>query len=63
MDDFSIYGSSFDDYLSSLPKILQRCIDNSLVLNYEKFIFMVKSSIVLGHVISGKGIEVDPPKI
>ena len=34
-----------------------------MVLNYEKCHFMVESSIVLGHVISGKGIEVDSAKI
>jgi len=56
MDDFSVYGSSFDDCLSSLAKILQRCIYSSLVLNYEKCHFMVESGIVLGNVISGKGI-------
>jgi len=63
MDDFSVYESSFNDYLSSLVKTLQRCIDSSLVLNYEKCQFMVESGIVLGHVILGKGIEVDLAKI
>ena len=33
MDDFSIYGSSFDDCLSNLDRVLQRCEDTSLVLN------------------------------
>ena len=35
MDDFSIYGSSFDDCLSNLERVLQRCEDTSLVLNWE----------------------------
>ena len=33
MDDFSIYGSSFDDRLSNLDRVLQRCEETNLVLN------------------------------
>ena len=59
MDDFSVYGSSFDDCLSNLDRVLQRCEDTSLVLNWEKCHFMVNEGIVLGHKISERGIEVD----
>ena len=52
MDDFSIYGSSFDVCLSNLDRVLQRCEDTSLVLNWEKSHFMVNEGIVLGHKIS-----------
>ena len=63
MDDFSVYGSSFDDCLSNLDRVLQRCEDTSLVLNWEKCHFMVNEGIVLGHKISKRGIEVDKAKI
>ena len=63
MDDFSVYGTSFDDCLHNLDKVLQRCEDTNLVLNWEKCHFMVNEGIVLGHKISGKGIEVDKAKI
>ena len=33
MDDFSVYGSSFDDCLNNLSKVLQRCDETNLVLN------------------------------
>src|SRR5947199_2672169 len=33
MDDFSVYGSSFDDCLVNLTKVLQRCEETNLVLN------------------------------
>ena len=62
MDDFTIYGSSFDVCLDSLEKVLNRCIETNLVLNFEKCHFMVEQGIVLGHIISNKGIEVDPAK-
>ena len=63
MDDFTVYGSSFDACLDSLDRVLHRCIETDLVLNYEKCHFMVEQGIVLGHVISSKGMEVDPAKI
>jgi len=52
MNDFSIYGSSFNDCLTNLSKVLDRCIKNNLVLSYEKCHFMVSQGIVLGHIIS-----------
>ncbi|XP_071933957.1 uncharacterized protein [Coffea arabica] len=48
MDDFSVYGSSFDQCLHNLELILQRCEEANLVLNWEKCHFMVKEGIVLG---------------
>jgi hypothetical protein len=63
MDDFSIYGKTFDDCLENLDKILQRCEEKHLVLNLEKYHFMVREGIVLGHLISEHGIEVDRAKI
>ena len=63
MDDFTIYESSFDACLDSLDKVLNRCIQSNLVLNFEKCHFMEEQAIVLGHIISSKGIEVDPAKI
>ncbi|CAL9001268.1 unnamed protein product [Prunus brigantina] len=43
--------------------MLQRCRETNLILNWEKCQFMVKRGVVLGHVISSKGIEVDKAKI
>ncbi|CAN6554382.1 unnamed protein product [Malus baccata var. baccata] len=63
MDDFSVFGDSFDSCLNNLSLILKRCIETNLVLNWEKCHFMVKQGIVLGHIISEKGIEVDKSKI
>ncbi|CAN6707622.1 unnamed protein product [Malus baccata var. baccata] len=63
MDDFSVFGDSFDGCLHNLSLILKRCIETNLVLNWEKCHFMVKQGIVLGHIISENGIEVDKSKI
>ena len=63
MNDFTVYGTSFDACLNSLDRVLNRCIETNLVLNFEKCHFMVEQGIVLGNIISNKGIEVDPAKI
>ena len=63
MDDFTIYGSSFDACLDSLSRVLDWCIETNLVLNFEKCHFMVHEGIVLGHWVSRRGIEVNKAKI
>nr|GEV55586.1 reverse transcriptase domain-containing protein [Tanacetum cinerariifolium] len=62
MDDFSIFGNSFETCLSHLDKMLKRCEDTNLCL-WEKSHFTVKEDIVLGHKISKNGIEVDRAKV
>nr|GEZ84857.1 reverse transcriptase domain-containing protein [Tanacetum cinerariifolium] len=63
MDDFSVFKNSFSSYLSHLDKMLKRCEDTNLVLNWKKCHFMVKEGIVLGHKISKSRIEVDRAKV
>ncbi|GJR13860.1 reverse transcriptase domain-containing protein [Tanacetum coccineum] len=63
MDDFSVFGNSFETCLSHLDKMLKRCEDTNLCLNWEKSHFMVKEGIVLGHKISKNKIEVDKAKV
>jgi hypothetical protein len=63
MNDFSVYGKTFDDCLKNLDKVLQRCEEKHLVLNWKKYQFMVREGIVLGHLVSRRGIEVDRAKI
>ena len=63
MDDITVFGDDFEECLTNLDAILQRCIEKNLVLNWEKCHFMVNQGIVLGHIISNRGIEVDKAKI
>ena len=63
MDDFSVYGNSFDGCLENLERVFARCEETNLVLNWEKCHFMVEEGIVLGHKISVQGIEVNKTKV
>lgn len=63
MDDFSIYGFSFEACLENLCKVLARCEEKNLILNWEKCHFKVHEGIVLGQKVSAASIEVDKDKI
>nr|GEX55421.1 reverse transcriptase domain-containing protein [Tanacetum cinerariifolium] len=63
MDDFFVFENYFHSCLSHLERMLKRCEDTNLCLNWEKSHFMVNEGIVLGHKISKQGIEVDKAKV
>nr|GFB37096.1 reverse transcriptase domain-containing protein [Tanacetum cinerariifolium] len=63
MDEFSVFRNSFQSCLSHLERILKRCEDTNLCLNWEKSHFMVKEGIFLGYKISKQGIEFDKAKV
>nr|GFB46112.1 reverse transcriptase domain-containing protein [Tanacetum cinerariifolium] len=42
MDGFLVFGNSFSTYLTNLERMLKRCEDTKLALNWEKSHFMVK---------------------
>nr|GEX24834.1 reverse transcriptase domain-containing protein [Tanacetum cinerariifolium] len=63
MDDFLVFGDNFSSCLTNLDKMLNRCEETNLVLNWEKCHFMCREGIVLGHKISKSVIEVDRAKV
>jgi len=63
IDNFSVYGTTYDHCLDNLFKVLQRCEDMNLVLDWEKCHFMVQEGVVLSHIVSNKGIEVDNAEV
>nr|GEW48418.1 reverse transcriptase domain-containing protein [Tanacetum cinerariifolium] len=58
-----VFGDSFSSCICHLDKMLKRCENTNLVLDWEKCHFMVKEGIVVGHKISKSGIEVDRAKV
>ncbi|GJW24619.1 reverse transcriptase domain-containing protein [Tanacetum coccineum] len=67
MDNFSVFGNFFDTCLNNLDKMLQRCKDAHLVLNWEKCLSKIswsKNELVLCLTkVSSAGLEVDKAKI
>jgi len=63
MDEFTPYGSNFQEALSNVGKVLTKCIEMNLSLSPEKCEFLMTEGTVLGHTISCQGLQVDPNKI
>nr|GEX36518.1 reverse transcriptase domain-containing protein [Tanacetum cinerariifolium] len=63
LSTYVMHPESFETCLSYLDKVLKRCEDTNLCLNWEKSHFMIKEGIVLGHKISKNGIKVDKAKV
>ena len=63
IDDFFVFGVSFDNCVTNLEQVLKICVQNNLVLSWEKSHFMVQDGIVLGHIIIKEGIKVDQAKV
>ena len=63
MGEFLVFGPSFDTCLDHLTQILNVCVKKCLVLSWETSHFMVKEGVVLGHLISSEGLEVDKAKV
>ena len=63
MDDFYVFRDSYEGCLENLRRVLERCQEKNLVLNWEKCHFIVTHGIVLGHIVSREGIEVDKARV
>lgn len=63
VDAFSIFIDSFKLCLTNLERVLICCEETNIVLNWDKYHFMVQEGIVLRHKISYHGIEVDKTKV
>jgi hypothetical protein len=63
MDDFLVFGPTFNKCLHNLSLALQQCKETNLILSWENSHFMVQEGIVLGHIVSKRGKEVDKVKV
>ena len=63
MDDFTVYGNTFEQASENLEKVIKRFKEENLSLSHEKCFVMFTEGIVLGHHISGDGIKVDKSKV
>ncbi|KAA0031986.1 Transposon Ty3-I Gag-Pol polyprotein [Cucumis melo var. makuwa] len=62
-DDILIYSRSLEEHLQHLELVLEVLRENELYANMNKCEFAKTKVEYLGHIISGKGVEVDPEKI
>ncbi len=63
VDDMIAKSRMLEDHLVDLLKLFQRLRKYRLGLNPNKCIFGVTSGKLLGFIVSGRGIEIDPTKV
>jgi hypothetical protein len=63
MDDFTVYGNTYQEALDNLEKILIRCQEMNLCLSHEKCKMLLTEGVVPGHHVSYEGIKFDSTKI
>ena len=62
IDDFAVFNER-DQHLEFLRKTFQQCRKTRLKLHPGKYCMGMESKILLGHVVSRKGLEVDTDKV
>ena len=63
VDDMIVKSRDRADHLAALQRFFERIKKFRLRLNPKKYTFGVTSRILLGHIVSERGIKVDPEKI
>ena len=63
MNDFTPSGNSLEEGLENLEKVLKRCKQTHVSLSIVKCHMMREEGVVLGHLLSTTGIQVDLAKV
>jgi hypothetical protein len=63
LDDVTIYSKNMEDHIQHLNHIFERFRRYRIYLNPKKTTFGVEEGKLLGHIISQKGIDIDPERI
>ena len=63
IDDILVYAQTEEEHAEHLRQVLQTLCRNELYAKYEKCGFWLKEVQFLGHIISDRGISVDPGKV
>jgi hypothetical protein len=63
IDDILIYSENAEEHAKHLRVILSRLQEHKLYAKFRKCEFWLKKVPFLGHVLSDKGISVDPTKV
>ncbi|KAL4318940.1 hypothetical protein GQ457_18G015780 [Hibiscus cannabinus] len=63
IDEILVYSRTEEDHDRHLRLVLQTLLENQLYAKLSKCEFWIREVVFLGHVVSSKGIRVDPKKI
>ena len=60
LDDIIVYSKTNEEHLKHLRRVFEKCRRFNLSLNPKKIVFELQEGNILGHIISEKGIKIDP---
>jgi len=63
IDDTLVFGKDFDDHLNNLELVFERFRRSGLKFKPKKCRIVLRGAKFLGHVVSERGVEVDPDKV
>ncbi|XP_059070497.1 uncharacterized protein LOC131860140 [Cryptomeria japonica] len=63
LDDLTGFSKDRENHLFHLKDVLERCCKHDISLNPKKSVFGVTEGKILGHIVSKKGIKVDPERV
>ena len=63
LDDITVFSKSDPNHLHHLRKVLLKCIKFGISPNPKKSHFSMEEGKLLGHIISERGIEIDPDRV
>lgn len=62
LDDLLLYSSTFEEHLEHIEEVLKRLRGAGLTVNPEKVTFAKTEISFLGHLVSARGISIDPAR-
>jgi hypothetical protein len=63
LDDITVFSRSDKEYCCHMRKVFLKCGNFGLSLNPKKSLFSMKEGNVLGHIVSSKGVRIDPDRV
>ena len=63
LDELTVYSHSHHDHLQHLRKVFPKCRRYGISLNPKKFQFVLNEGKLLGHIVSGEGVKIDPVRV
>jgi hypothetical protein len=63
LDDIRVFLKSDKEHYHHLKKVFLKCKKFGLSLNPKKSMFVMKESKLLGNIVSGEGVRIDPSRV